>query len=254
MSCPIKFNTEKGKALIALQNYCGANVTLFTSYYNAVVEGQNADETLKPTKAFREWYQQRYHQEPDFQKGTGAQLKNRIIRFYNEMRGLSVTASALDESTSDAITMHRYTSASARSLAKRLIANRVLSVYFQVERELKQSPIDYADIQLDKSMMVANSIIRNSELDNSTKNKLYNSVRDAESIDAIKELLEENGLRSNFRPEEANRRYFFTIAKDHFLEYLIDRIEERFGRNKIKVGFTNKDVPNKQGFIIALLL
>ena len=235
MSCPIKFNTEKGKALIALQNYCGANVTLFTSYYNAVVEGQNADETLKPTKAFREWYQQRYHQEPDFQKGTGAQLKNRIIRFYNEMRGLSVTASALDESTSDAITMHGYTSASARSLAKRLVANRVLSVYFQVERELKQSPVDYADIQLDKSMMVANSIIRNSELDNSTKNKLYDSVRDAESIDAIKELLEENGLRSNFRPEEANRRYFFTIAKDHFLEYLIDRIEERTGLSRDEI-------------------
>ena len=31
----------------------------------------------------------------------------------------------------------------------------------------------------------------------------------------------------------------------------IDRIEERFGRNKIKVGFTNKDVPNKQGFMTS---
>ena len=31
----------------------------------------------------------------------------------------------------------------------------------------------------------------------------------------------------------------------------IDRIEERFGRNKIKVGFTNKDIPNKQGFMTA---
>lgn len=29
------------------------------------------------------------------------------------------------------------------------------------------------------------------------------------------------------------------------------RIEERFGRNKIKVGFTNKDVPNKQGFMTS---
>ena len=29
----------------------------------------------------------------------------------------------------------------------------------------------------------------------------------------------------------------------------IDRLEERFGRNIIKVGFTNKDVPNKQGFM-----
>ena len=31
----------------------------------------------------------------------------------------------------------------------------------------------------------------------------------------------------------------------------IDRLEERFGRNIIKVGFTNKDVPNKQGFITS---
>lgn len=31
----------------------------------------------------------------------------------------------------------------------------------------------------------------------------------------------------------------------------IDRIEERFGRNKIKVGFTNKDIPNKQGFMTS---
>ena len=31
----------------------------------------------------------------------------------------------------------------------------------------------------------------------------------------------------------------------------IDRIEERFGRNKINVGFTNKDIPNKQSFMTS---
>ena len=227
MSCPIKFNTGKGKALIALQNYCGANVTLFTSYYNAVVEGQNEDETLRPTKAFKEWYKEKYNQEPDFQKGTGAQLKNRIIKFYNEMRGLSVTASAIDGSLSTALASFGYSSASARNLAKRLIANRVLSVYFQVERELKQSPVDYADVELQKATMVANGIINSSNLTNSAKNKLYDSVRDAESIDAIKEILKNAGLRSKFRLEEANKRYFFTIAKEHFLDYVIDRIKER---------------------------
>ena len=37
--------------------------------------------------------------------------------------------------------------------------------------------------------------------------------------------------------------------KSERLGKAIDRIEEKFGRNKIKVGFTNKDVPNKQGFM-----
>ena len=39
--------------------------------------------------------------------------------------------------------------------------------------------------------------------------------------------------------------------KSERLGKAIDRIEERFGRNKIKVGFTNKDVPNKQGFMTS---
>ena len=39
--------------------------------------------------------------------------------------------------------------------------------------------------------------------------------------------------------------------KSERLGKAIDRIEERFGRNKIKVGFTNKDVPNKQGFLTS---
>lgn len=39
--------------------------------------------------------------------------------------------------------------------------------------------------------------------------------------------------------------------KSERLGRAIDRIEERFGRNKIKVGFTNKDVPNKQGFMTS---
>lgn len=40
-------------------------------------------------------------------------------------------------------------------------------------------------------------------------------------------------------------------GKSERLGKAIDRIEERFGRNKIKVGFTNKDIPNKQGFMTA---
>ena len=39
--------------------------------------------------------------------------------------------------------------------------------------------------------------------------------------------------------------------KSERLGKAIDRIEERFGRNKIKVGFTNKEVPNKQGFMTS---
>ena len=39
--------------------------------------------------------------------------------------------------------------------------------------------------------------------------------------------------------------------KSEKLGKAIDRIEERFGRNKIKVGFTNKDIPNKQGFMTS---
>ena len=39
--------------------------------------------------------------------------------------------------------------------------------------------------------------------------------------------------------------------KSERLGKAIDRIEEKFGRNKIKVGFTNKDVPNKQGFMTS---
>ena len=39
--------------------------------------------------------------------------------------------------------------------------------------------------------------------------------------------------------------------KSERLGKAIDRIEERFGRNKIKVGFTNKDIPNKQGFMTS---
>ena len=39
--------------------------------------------------------------------------------------------------------------------------------------------------------------------------------------------------------------------KSERLGKAIDRIEERFGRNKIKVGFTNKNVPNKQGFMTS---
>ncbi len=38
--------------------------------------------------------------------------------------------------------------------------------------------------------------------------------------------------------------------KSEKLGKAIDRIEERFGRNKIKVGFVNNDIPNKQDFII----
>ena len=37
--------------------------------------------------------------------------------------------------------------------------------------------------------------------------------------------------------------------KDERLGKAIDRIEEKFGRNKIKVGFTNKEMPDKQGFL-----
>lgn len=227
MSCPINFNTEKAKALIALQNYCGSNTTLFTSYYNAVVGGQNADETLRPTEAFREWYKLRYNQEPDFQKGTGAQLKQRIITYYNEMKGISVTASALDGSLSTALASFGYSSAKARNLAKRLIANRVLSVYYQIERVLKQSPIDYEEVKWQKAAYAANSIISKSDLNRTEKEKLYAAVRDAETIDVIRELLEDAGLRSNFKLEEANKRYFFTQAKNNFLDYVIDRIAER---------------------------
>ena len=39
--------------------------------------------------------------------------------------------------------------------------------------------------------------------------------------------------------------------KSERLGKAIDRIEKRFGRNKIKVGFTNKDVPSKQGFMTS---
>jgi nucleotidyltransferase/DNA polymerase involved in DNA repair len=39
--------------------------------------------------------------------------------------------------------------------------------------------------------------------------------------------------------------------KSEKLGKAIDRIEKRFGRNKIKIGFTNKDIPNKQGFMTS---
>jgi len=38
---------------------------------------------------------------------------------------------------------------------------------------------------------------------------------------------------------------FFILGK------AIDKLEIRFGKNIVKVGFTNKDIPNKQGFMMA---
>ena len=37
--------------------------------------------------------------------------------------------------------------------------------------------------------------------------------------------------------------------KEERLGRTIDKIEEKFGKNKIKVGFTNKEIPDKQGFL-----
>ncbi|MBQ8459888.1 hypothetical protein IJ541_07285 [bacterium] len=39
--------------------------------------------------------------------------------------------------------------------------------------------------------------------------------------------------------------------KSEKLGRAIDKLEERFGRNIVQVGFTNKEVPNKQGFMTA---
>ena len=38
-------------------------------------------------------------------------------------------------------------------------------------------------------------------------------------------------------------------SKSEKLGKAIDKLESRFGKNIVKVGFTNKDVPNKQGFM-----
>ena len=38
-------------------------------------------------------------------------------------------------------------------------------------------------------------------------------------------------------------------TKSENLGKAIDRLESRFGRNIVQVGFTNKEVPNKQGFM-----
>ena len=62
-------------------------------------------------------------------------------------------------------------------------------------------------------------------------------------------------LLENFNSAENEQLNLFqnqiTKEKSEKLGKAIDRIEERFGRNKIKVGFTNKDIPNKQGFMTS---
>ena len=40
-------------------------------------------------------------------------------------------------------------------------------------------------------------------------------------------------------------------GKSERLGQALDRLEQRFGKNIVKVGFTNKDVPNKQGFMTS---
>ena len=40
-------------------------------------------------------------------------------------------------------------------------------------------------------------------------------------------------------------------GKSERLGQALDRLEQRFGKNIVKVGFTHKDVPNKQGFMTS---
>lgn len=241
MSC-LPINLTKHKAFDALEKQCGGNTELMTRVYNAVVSSITADDSLIPDFAFRQWYMENYGEEPNFNKGTGAQMRDRMLRYVDQMKDLNSTASAKNTRTHAILAEYGYTSPTARRLAKRLVANQVISIYYQVERELKQDSEEYEGIELDRAVIVANGIVNTSDLSASAKNKLYEQIRDAEDIDSVKEILRNAGLRYKFRTEEGNKRYFFGIAKDMFLEHLIDRIEKRtnLSREEIEDSILNK--------------
>ena len=146
MSCAISLNLSDAKALKALKDYCGTDVSTFESYINNVIKGQAADGSLVPSDSFAKWYREKYKKEPDFNSGQGVRMRDSILRY---MRNIRPTARAFERTTAEGnlVTTYQYTSPSARSEGKRLVANMVLDFSSQVETTIISNPQAYDKIQ-----------------------------------------------------------------------------------------------------------
>ena len=146
MSCAISLNLSDAKALKALRDYCGTDVSTFQSYINNVIKGQAEDDSLVPSDNFAKWYKERYKTEPNFNSGSGAQMRDRILRY---MRNIRPTSRAFERTTFEGnlVTMYGYTNPSARSEGKRHVANMVLNFASQVENTIISNPQAYDKIQ-----------------------------------------------------------------------------------------------------------
>ena len=146
MNCGFSVDISKSKALQALKDYCGENSEQFLMYINSVVKGQAADGSLVPSTHFEEWYKQHYKNKPNFDAGSGSQMRDRIIRYFKEIKG-DVESTYRDGATAQILSTYGYTSPSARDFCKRVTANFVLDFYNQTDFILRGQPEKYAKVQ-----------------------------------------------------------------------------------------------------------
>ena len=146
MACIPSIDISKAKALEALRDYCGTDNNKYISYVERVVKEQAADGSLVPSADFISWYKKKYNTEPNFNAGTGEQLKKRIIQYCDEQRK-DVSTTYRESLMTQIVQNYGYTSPAARSFGKRLAANMALDFYAQTETKLISNPIAYDKVQ-----------------------------------------------------------------------------------------------------------
>lgn len=193
MNCNFSVDISKAKSLEALRDYCGANTEQFLEYINSVVKEQAADGSLVPSVHFVEWYKEHYKGEPNFNAGTGSQMKDRIIRYYKEVKG-DVESTYRNGATSQILSTYGYTSPYAREFGKRLLANCVLDFYRKTEFILRGKPDTYNKIQED----IKKSGVKTFYFDNVKKrfNRILSeriAARTGEDIKSVQNKLKTEG-------------------------------------------------------------
>lgn len=225
-------DTNKFSALKALESYCGSNATAFATYSWFVIDRQE-DDKLIPTDDFKQWYEDNYKSELNFNSGEGIRMRDAIIKYYNE-KNFNVKDTAKTDATNNKVVRFGYTTSNARVTAKRIIVHTVLNLYNINRNDNSVMALDrYREEQLEKASFIAEELIEKSELTEEEKNQVLDEIytEDVTTAEQVRHILNKWDLNDRFNIESRNKTYYFNKAKYAIREQIADRIIKRKGYN-----------------------
>lgn len=217
-------NTNKFKALQALEDYCGTNITQFAEYVYFVIDRFEGNKAI-PTDDFAKWYTDNYKSELDFNAGEGVRMKNAILKYYTE-RLPSVNGNSKRNNRTNNAVMYRYSSASARNFAKRFTARLILDMHSRLNYVIQHSDrSSYEEIQKEKAELIALDIIEASSLSEEKKTEIFDKIlNEAVTETDVRKVLAQNKLNARFDINSKNKTYYFNKAQTILTEELANRI------------------------------